>query len=221
MAHSRLDLPLPVKLAPHSSVTIDLGNLLPGAKPGNDFLLLDKLITAHRDAAKNNDNLSKGICVQACYGSGKFRQGLVAAIASLGDVHAPLVAAREVWEQADTDVVTQNVANGAYVPGFGNAFYKDHVDPAFKDLHALISSHYPRIESRLADLTQAVWKGLAKRAGCRVKEIWPNAALYTAAVANQLQVPHGLEEILFLLPRIPVWGEACLTGPTTTSESTP
>lgn len=201
-----------MNLAPPNSVRIDLGNLLQRASTPEHFELLDLLLTAHRNAAQDNANISKQLCVAASYGSGKFRQGLIAAIASIGDTHAPLTAAREVFENAEFDQVQQQAANGAIIPGFGNSFFKTHIDPAFKPVHLHLGKHFTREENRLAKLTESVWKGIkAKERGTdKDTQLWPNAAMYTAIAAQLLGVPHGLEEVLFLLPRIPVWAEACL-----------
>lgn len=198
-----------MNLSPPNSVTIDLGNLLPGAATPQHFELLDLLIRAHRNAAISNNNLSKAVCVQACYGSGKFRQGVAAAILTIGDAHAPLHSAREVYENADVESVRQQVANGMIVPGFGNSFFKTHIDPAFKDLYVHLKSHFPSEEQRIAALTDAVWRGLKAKGGS-VTQLWPNAALFTAAVCKAIAFPHGVEELLFLLPRLPVWAEACM-----------
>lgn len=196
-------------LSPPNSVRIDLGNLLPGAATPQHFELLDLLIMAHRNAALNNANLSKTVCVQACYGSGKFRQGVAAGVLSIGDVHAPLQSAREVYEFAEVEQIRQQVANGMIVPGFGNSFFKTHVDPAFKDLYVHLKSHFPEEEQRIAALTDAVWRGLKAKGG-KTTQLWPNAALFTAAVCKAVSFPHGVEELLFLLPRMPVWAEACM-----------
>lgn len=189
-----------------TTLNIDLGSLVPGIPSTADLALLDALVLGHRTAAKNNANLSKTVCIQASWGSGHFRQGAAAAILTLGLTHAPLTAAREVFELADLDQVTQQVKNGQIVPGFGNSFFRDHIDPAFKPVHMELGKNYERQYRRLEELTKAVWDG--------GKKVWPNAALYTAVVCSAVGFPKGVEEVLFLLPRLPVWAEACLGDPT-------
>lgn len=40
------------------------------------------------------------------------------------------------------------------------------------------------------------------------KTIYPNAALYTAAVCSIVGFPYGVEDLLFIMARLPVWAES-------------
>lgn len=154
--------------------------------------LVSALFAAHREAAIVNDNASKVAVQQAWGGSGRFENAMIAGLATIGALHAPLTAARDLWEGGDIP--------RDRIPGFGNSFYQH--DPAFNRVSlALQRKHQPAL-ARLDMLSRQVQTGLGKT-------LWPNAALYTAIVASICEVPRGLESALFALARIPAWAEMC------------
>lgn len=151
--------------------------------------LVSQLVFAHQDAARTNQNASSQIAVIASKGSGDFSKGVIAGIASIGGAHAPLYQARQVYRHATKDwIATQKI-----VPGFGNSFYKDKIDPSFELLDKYIRKEYPTAAGRIDELHGYV------------KKVYPNAALYTAAVCEICEVPDGLESALFIISRVPVW----------------
>ncbi len=181
---------------PMNCVNIPL-DFLPADLGENERELLATLMESHRQAARNNANLSKAVAVEAWRGSGSFVQAACAGCLTIGGLHAPIAAARKVWCHATITRLTMRVRDGEKVPGFGNSFFKDRIDPAFEPVAELLKVKFPMAASHLDDLTEAVWRG--------GKRIFPNAALLTAAVCELIGIPEGIEEALFILARLPVW----------------
>jgi citrate synthase len=158
-----------------------------------DDTLLNLLVEAHAKAASDNANGSAQVAHIATSGSGDFSKGLIAALATTGGAHAPLAAARKVWKYGIPEGVE-------IVPGFGNSFYKDKIDPAFVPLTTYIRDQY---NSHFQDLVHL--KGNVYR--YTRKNLQPNAAILTAVVCDILEIPEGMEILVFLLARAPVWAE--------------
>lgn len=170
--------------------------------------LVSALFAAHREAAIANDNASKIVVQQAWGGSGRFENAMIAGLATIGALHAPLTAARDLWDSTEdgarrsfTSVVPGITESGNPVPGFGNSFHK-RGDPAFFRVAFALQRKHQDVLGRLGSLGECVrsWTG---------KDLWPNAAMYTAIVASICEVPRGLESALFALARIPAWAEMC------------
>lgn len=163
--------------------------------------LVSALFAAHREAAVANDNASKLCVLQAWGGSGRFENAIIAGMATIGALHAPLVAAREFWESWESwdDRLDHMERAGQRVPGFGNSFHPEG-DPAFKRVADALSPAHSRALGRLCGLVDCYFEDL---------QMQPNAAMYTAIVASICEVPRGLEPALFALARIPAWAEMC------------
>lgn len=171
--------------------------------------LVSALFAAHREAAIANDNASK-LCVQQAWGgSGRFENAIIAGMATIGALHAPLVTARDLWERPilEQKRAIRIIANSHQrVPGFGNSF---HVrgDPAFAPVLGCLHDKYRNHNAALSVLCGLVHAEIGEiEAGTFLH---PNAALYTAIVASICEVPRGLEPALFAMARIPAWAELC------------
>lgn len=162
-------------------------------------VLLDTLMDSHRSAAQNNPNASKTAAVQAWHGSGNYVQGVCAGLLTTGAKHAPLRAARAVFRSTPLQIEVR-ANRGEIVPGFGNSFYKDMIDPSFQPVMDELMK-FPG-GRKVTELRDAMWR--AKR------QVWPNAALLTAAVCDTIKCPDGIEEFFFLTARLPVWTAAML-----------
>jgi citrate synthase len=91
---------------------------------------------------------------------------------------------------------------GMKIPGFGNSFFKDQIDPAWSRVSELIKSDFPNANARVEQL-----HGWMKEAG---KNVHPNAALYTAVVCSELGVIPGAESAIFILARTAAWTSLCI-----------
>jgi hypothetical protein len=157
--------------------------------------LVSALFAAHREAAIVNDNASKVAVQQAWGGSGRFENAMIAGLATIGALHAPLVAARDLWLECDP------LERGSRYPGFGNSFHPEG-DPAFRRVSDVLDRLYRDAFNRVEWLEHDISKE-------RGMSLTANAALYTAIVASICEVPRGLESALFALARIPAWAEMC------------
>jgi citrate synthase len=155
--------------------------------------LLNLLATAHANAANHNENASTQFATIATKGSGDFSKGVIAALATVGGQHAPLREARNLWDNYAADHPNP-------VPGFGNTFYKDKIDPQFTPVVKYIKDVYPDYYKRLVELTNYVAEFVGKR-------LQPNAAMFTAMVCDICGIPEGMEYLIFLLARAPVWAD--------------
>lgn len=154
------------------------------------------LFEAHFKAAKDNDNLSKGVYCGALAGSGNEVQAVSAALLTTGSRHAPVIAARQlIFEQAP-NVVEDTIKNilrvKGMVPGFGNSFFKDRIDPAFQPVFNALEG------SMAGQRLDFAWRQIPKK-------IFPNAAGITAAVAYHCGLPSPLELWFFIAPRTAAW----------------
>jgi hypothetical protein len=172
-----------------------------GGKNPNPEALLDPLMDAHMAAARRLDNASTNAVINACAGSGDLGKGIAAALLTTGYRHAPLEQARRVYEEGI------ELPARFPIPGFGNSFFKDSIDPAFSTLSELLEEEYPSIAARIELLTKQVRELTGKN-------LFPNAALFTAAVCSEIGVPRGAEIAIFILARMPVWVDLVTNTPT-------
>lgn len=162
--------------------------------------LLDATIQAHQTAARSNKNISSITMLNASMGSGRLENGIAAAILTIGNLHAPLIGARGLYLNGQKDVVLAMLSRKQKIPGFGNSFFKTSLDPAWNDVWTIIQTSFPKIEARIAELSAWMIEG--------GKPLYPNAALLTAAVLEEVGWRHGAEQSFFILARIPVWVDA-------------
>ena len=164
--------------------------------------LLQAVFNAHDAAARNNQNSSSGAAVNSFFGSGNLTNGIASAILTLGDAHGPIGPARFVYERFDERALKSAIESGMKIPGFGNSFFKEKIDPAWSNVSGLIASDFPHANDRIIQLH--VWM---KEVG---KDVHPNAALYSAVVCNELGVIVGAESAIFILARTAAWTSLCV-----------
>lgn len=154
--------------------------------------ILGELLEAHRQIAYRPSASTEALRL-AAGGSGDFGQALMAALCTLGGRHGPITEARRVIF-GPPSVVRDAIRQGVRVTGWGSSFVKGERDEAFDALCGTL----PLAElDRLGRITYDLWK-----AG---KRVFPNAAAYTAVVANLLGLPMGTEVSLFIQGRMPTW----------------
>lgn len=158
--------------------------------------LLQLVTRAHQRAATQNANASSAL-VRVYADLGKpFPEAVAAACLSLGGVHAPVTQTREVLTAWTDERVQQHLALGGRVPGFGNSFYGETPDPAWKAVDEAL-----RAEGRM-DRADAIEGQIHEARGRRFPV---NAAGYTALCCEVLGIPWGVEALLVLSGRLQVW----------------
>ena len=159
--------------------------------------LISVCLVAHATAASTNNPVSSQVFSAAAGGSGDFGKACIAAIATLGGEHAPIAEARRaIYGQLD---VYEALADGRRIPGWGNSFYRYRSDPAWDKVAKLLqmqyNEHYMLIERITGELHSVG------------KMLYPNAAAYTAVCSEIAGVPHGAEQAVLLIGRLPAWAD--------------
>ncbi len=86
-----------------------------------------------------NPSISHNAFLQAFEGSGSITQAIAAALLTTGRKHAPITEARgllNIYRRdslAATRIVQQALMDNVKIPGLGNSFYKDEIDPLFME----------------------------------------------------------------------------------------
>jgi citrate synthase len=173
-------------------------NLVDRQLTENETVLIGLIFDAHSNAAQNNYNASKQACSIAMQGSGSFVQSVASAILTLGSVvgrHGVTLGARRLLrgEVSVQDIIER----GDMVPGFGNSFHKDGIDPAFVLVNEYISLNW----SNYSDRVNAIRESISKYG----KNLFPNPAMFTAITSEILGVRDGFESVLLIIPRIQSW----------------
>jgi len=164
--------------------------------------LLQAVFDAHDMAARNNQNSSSGAAVNAFFGSAQLTNAIASAILTLGDAHGPIGPARFVYEKFDERSLKSAILSGMKIPGFGNSFFKDSIDPAWSRVREIIEADFKKANDRINQLHS--WM---KEVG---KDVHPNAALYSAVICNELGMIHGSESAIFVLARTAAWTSLCM-----------
>lgn len=164
--------------------------------------LLQAVFDAHDMAARNNQNSSSGAAVNAFFGSAQLTNAIASAILTLGDAHGPISPARFVYERFDERALKSAIESGMKIPGFGNSFFKDSIDPAWSRVREIIEADFPRASGRINQLHS--WM---KETG---KNLHPNAALYSAVICSELGMIPGSESAIFILARTAAWTSLCV-----------
>jgi len=160
--------------------------------------LVHELFKAHRSATLDNENLSKAIFSNAAFGSGDAVMGIAAGLLSTGGVHAPIVKARSILFHQPIEHIVKLLDLKIKIPGFGNSFHKQGIDPAFRFVQAMCENGtYPEYD-RVLEIQEIIKKGTGKL-------LYPNAAAFTAIVAERLKLAKTQELALFIIPRIGAW----------------
>jgi citrate synthase len=157
--------------------------------------LLSELEAAHFRAALSNENTSSAVAVAVYRASGDIGKAIAAASLAQGGLHAPLAQARALLDAYDLVSKVRNItAAKERVPGFGNSFYKDRIDPAFQKLFEMLP---PSLRGDLLLVQHNI-------------DQYPNAASITAAAAMAAGLPAGIEPAIFIYCRTPAWIQLCL-----------
>jgi citrate synthase len=159
--------------------------------------LLSALEAAHFRAALSNDNTSSRVALATYISSGDIGKAVAAACLVQGGLHAPITQARALLDaEFPVGALQEILRRDERVPGFGNSFYKDRIDPAYQPVFDLLPA---RIAGDIYVLRNHL-----------LADIHPNAAIITAAVAKVVGLPAGIEPAIFIYCRTPAWVQLCM-----------
>jgi citrate synthase len=153
------------------------------------------------------ENVSSVTVLNAWVGSRRYEQAIAAGILTLGDgLHAPVVRAMALLgHDHPGTLATGLLKKHQKVPGWGNAFVKDHRDPAWDGVDRALFEHFNKWWTRLEMVTMALHD-----AG---KKLYPNPAAYTAACCMALEIPNKIASYLVVAGRLNAWTELVLRQP--------
>jgi citrate synthase len=170
--------------------------------PANDDSdeLIGAVLAAHRKAALENENVSSiALCLNASV-QAAFPQCVASALQTLGGpVHGPAQDARELIYGWDDEEIHEFLVDGNIIPGWGNSFFKEGIDPAWAEVDALLRLKYAEHLERVDAITALV-------SDVKGTPLFPNAAAFTGVTAHVVGIPIGLEMLLVILGRLPAWG---------------
>jgi citrate synthase len=165
---------------------------------GDHTALWEAVYTAQRASARTNASISKMLVNLVGQSSGSFIHAVTAGMMSTGEKHGPIAQARDdllVYNTAKK--AREAVQKGIVICGFGSSFYKEGPDPAWAEVNLILRQQYPETHHELEYTEQGI-----QSAG---KLVYPNPAGYSAAAANAVGLLRGVEEAIFVMPRIAVW----------------
>jgi hypothetical protein len=133
------------------------------------------------------------------------QQSIIAAIASMGGEHAPLIRTQLLLQEVLDNPKKFGVVVGRYsklnrIPGFGSGFVKGERDPIHADIDALIKELSPKTHYYMTELHHAVQDTISPN-------LYPNTALYSAASAILLNVSPYVLPGMAIEARMPVWNQ--------------
>ncbi len=171
---------------------------------------------AHYHAALAKDNLSKVVFLQSFAGSQEPMHSVASGLLSTGAVHGPLTETRhmmafmKVNQEAFFDTMVKRLSIGDKMPGLGNSFYKDGIDPAFNkvvDFYRQIHIQYELGTGDMDAYAGYINVARAKLFGPEKKQLHLNAAGITAGVCQLLGALPFFENWFFIAGRSRAWLE--------------
>ena len=166
--------------------------------------LLDLVMTAHANSAKNQNNISSTYFISTLLTTDNMASAIASAVLTTGKYHAPITQARNVFTKWSYQDIAKAIERGEKVPGFGNSFYKDDIDPAWFPVRDYLRTFMPALHAHLDSLTLAVNTERQKHSN-KTNPIFPNPAMYSAIVTELFGWEEGSELSLFVLARLPSW----------------
>lgn len=160
--------------------------------------LIRLVCDANQVSSRNRRCISASNVENSSVGSGSILNGIASAILAIGHRHAPIKAARTVFEEFTPEKIRMAIAARKLIPGFGNSFFPEG-DPSWIPVSDYLRSTFPSTWSHLDRLTSAVLE--------KSKTLLPNAAMYTGIACSLADVEEDMEYMMFILPVIPVWFE--------------
>jgi len=164
--------------------------------------LHEELLRVHAVLA-TRENLSSEMISCAAKVEKDFGSACIMAIASLGGLHAPVEQAMNLLLNPNAIRIAEVLLqDGSKVPGWGSSFIKGEKDPVFDTLDYMlynpgIHTKYSTLWHLITDITDHL----------RSKDIYPNAACYTAACCILNEIPPCVAVKTLIQGRIDSWSD--------------
>jgi len=159
-----------------------------------------ELVHAAHVASCGRHNISRDLFEAGAFGSSRYVNGLIAALASLGGAHGPIEETVALLQMPGREMTL--IPLKMKVPGWGNSFEKGRKDPLWLAVDAHLEAFFPAQFRRLEDITRQL-----HAAG---KTIYPNPSAYTASAAMIVGLPARASAYLFVRARLDGWTQLYL-----------
>jgi len=194
--------------------------------PTEAFKLMEELQEAHYQAAMSNQNISKMAALNCFHGSDNPMNAIASGLLSTGGIHGPLTETRELLRMyaQDSDFciayMRDMVKGGGKIPGLGNSFFKDKIDPSFQVVYDLYNRTRLDLysESTDDDITPVNIREFARDANLAIeqalginKNLQLNASAITAGIVELLGGCKYIENWFFIAGRSRAWIEIMAT----------
>ena len=167
--------------------------------------LLALVLDAHFNSARNQNNISSTYFINTLLTTDNMASAIASSVLTIGKYHAPITQARNVFTTWSHKDIADAIQRKEKVPGFGNAFYKDDIDPAWFPVREYLRTFIPELYSHLETLTYVVNTERQKNSNKKINPIFPNPAMYSAIVTELFGWEEGSELSFFVLARLPAW----------------
>lgn len=175
-----------------------LASILPLCRVRGDHTALwSAVYQAQRASAYQNPSLSKVMVNLIGQSSGSFISSLTAGLMTVGKKHGPIATARDDLDFYGPEAVADAVKHGIKIAGFGSSFFKDEIDPHWAPVVEILREGYQDTWRQVETIKTALHAS--------GKAIYPNPAGLSAAACNATGFPRGLEEAIFVMPRMQCW----------------
>lgn len=156
--------------------------------------LLEAVFRAHHESAFR-DNPSSVAFKLAFESSDSFTQAMIAALSTLGGVHAPLAQTYDLLShKSPGEAAYRMVKAGKKVPGWGTSFKNDGI---WSPVESVLREEF----RERWDTLQSVTKVLHDFG----KPVEPNPSAFTAITAIELGLPKELAVWIFISGRLDAW----------------
>lgn len=148
----------------------------------------------HSNTFRQNQS---AVAVQlAASGSGNYMQAIAMALLTLGGQHGPILDAYDLLAADHPGAVAKvKLQTGRRVPGWGNAFVKGQIDPAWAGTVELLKKG--PLWAKVEDVQQVM----------DAKGLFPNPAALSAAVALTARMPRHICPWVGAMGRILAWSQ--------------
>ncbi len=154
----------------------------------------DKFIEMHTEMAFRNNASSSIIRAMANLGK-PLNDAMAAGLLTLDTIHAPIRSACECFNHFEHYGALDASFCGDKVPGFGSSWYKKERDPLVRKFLDCLNGETNGIVDDYTQYVQELWG----------KEIYPNAALATAAFAFEENIDPVTAMSKVIVGRLDAW----------------
>jgi len=165
-------------------------------------VLVQELYKAHAAVALRG-NPSHQALVLSAMGTGDYFKAIASAILMLGGLHGPLMQTYDLLAlDCPLDEVARRLNSGIRIPGWGNGFYKQGIEPEFQPVAIELARVNPEICAKIDVITDYIHGYDDGRL-----KIYPNPSCFTAATAITVGLPRETVGVLALQGRLMIWTE--------------